>query len=108
MLVNEEKIEGILKYRAESDDDYGKLAARVKGLEKDEKIVMAKLMLEARRYEKTIADAENYVRRSKEYIEWREEYENAVADHETMRANRGTAQIIWETWRTEQANLRRA
>mgnify|MGYP005838544919 CR=1 FL=1 len=33
MLVSEEKVEGILNYLAESDDDYGKLSARVKGLE---------------------------------------------------------------------------
>jgi|TARA_Y100000310_G_C20489128_1_gene718295 hypothetical protein len=108
MLVSEEKVEGILNYLAESDDNYGKLSARVKGLEKDEKIVVATGMLEARRFQKTIADAENEVRRSKEYKQWRETYENAVADYETMRANRGTAQVIWETWRTEQANLRRA
>ncbi len=108
MLVSEEKVEGILNYLAESDDDYGKLSARVKGLEKDEKIVIATGMLEARRFQKTVADAENEVRRSKEYKQWRETYENAVADYETMRANRGTAQVIWETWRTEQANLRRA
>ena len=108
MLVSESKVEGILNYLAESDDDYGKLSARVKGLEKDEKIVVATGMLEARRFQKTIADAENEVRRSKEYKQWRETYENAVADYETMRGNRGTAQVIWETWRTEQANLRRA
>jgi hypothetical protein len=108
MLVSEEKVEEILNYFAESDDDYGKLSARVKGLEKDEKIVVATGMLEARRFQKTVADAENEVRRSKEYKQWRENYENAVADYETMRANRGTAQVIWETWRTEQANLRRA
>ena len=108
MLVSEEKVEEILNYFAESDDDYGKLSARVKGLEKDEKIVVATGMLEARRFQKTVADAESEVRRSKEYKQWRETYENAVADYETMRANRGTAQVIWETWRTEQANLRRA
>ena len=108
MLVSEEKVEEILNYFAESDDDYGKLSARVKGLEKDEKIVVATGMLEARRFQKTVADAENEVRRSKEYRQWRENYENAVADYETMRASRGTAQVIWETWRTEQANLRRA
>ena len=108
MLVSEAKVEVILNYFAESDDDYGKLSARVKGLEKDEKIVVATGMLEARRFQKTVADAENEVRRSKEYRQWRENYENAVADYETMRANRGTAQVIWETWRTEQANLRRA
>ena len=108
MLVSEAKVEEILNYFAESDDDYGKLSARVKGLEKDEKIVVATGMLEARRFQKTVADAENEVRRGKEYRQWRENYENAVADYETMRANRGTAQVIWETWRTEQANLRRA
>jgi len=108
MLVTEEKVEGIINYLAQSDDDFGKLSARVKGLEKDEKIVVATGMLEARRFQKTIADAENEVRRSKEYRKWREEYENAVADYEVMKANRGTAQVIWETWRTEQANLRRA
>ena len=108
MLVTEEKVEGIINYLAQSDDDFGKLSARVKGLEKDEKIVVATGMLEARRFQKTIADAENEVRRRKEYRKWREEYENAVADYEVMKANRGTAQVIWETWRTEQANLRRA
>ena len=108
MLVSEEKVESILNFLSESDDDCGKLSARVKGLEKDEKIVVATGMLEARRFQKTVADAENEVRRSKEYKQWRENYENAVADYETMRANRGTAQVIWETWRTEQANLRRA
>ena len=34
MLVTEEKVEGILEYLSQSDDDYGKLSARVKGLEK--------------------------------------------------------------------------
>jgi hypothetical protein len=108
MLVSKEKVENVLNYLAESDDNYGKLCAEVKGLEKSEKMVIAQGMLEARRFEKTVADAENYVRRSKEYKEWHEKYENSVADLEIMRAHRGTAQILWETWRTEQANLRRA
>ena len=108
MLVSEERIEGILKYLAESDDEYGKLMARVKGLEKDEKIILAKQTLEHRRYEKTMAESEARAKASKEYSEWREEYENAVADHEVMKAHRDTQKIIWETWRTEQANLRRS
>ena len=29
MLVTEEKVEGILEYLSQSDDDYGKLSARV-------------------------------------------------------------------------------
>jgi len=108
MLISEEKVESIINYLSSSDDDFGKLAARVKGLEKSEKIVIAKGMLDARRFQKTVADAENEVKRGKDYINWREEYENAVADCETMKAHRGTAQILWETWRTEQANLRRS
>jgi len=39
MLVSEEKVETIIHYLSASDDDFGKLAATVKGLEKDEKIV---------------------------------------------------------------------
>ena len=108
MLVSEAKVEEILNYFAESDDDYGKLSARVKGLEKDEKIVVATGMLEARRFQKTVADAENEVRRSEEHRHWRENYEKLVADYEAMSANRGTAQVIWDTCRTEHANLRRA
>ena len=108
MLISEEKIETIIHYLSASDDDFGKLAATVKGLEKDEKIVMAKGMLEARRFQKTLGDAENEVRRSKDYLEWRNKYENAVADYEVIKAHRSTAVVMWETWRTEQANLRRS
>ena len=108
MLVSEEKVETIIHYLSASDDDFGKLAATVKGLEKDEKIVMAKGMLEARRFQKTLGDAENEVRRSKDYLEWRNKYENAVADYEVIKAHRSTAVVMWETWRTEQANLRRS
>jgi|TARA_B110001454_G_scaffold200316_1_gene205817 hypothetical protein len=108
MLVSEEKIETIIHYLSASDDDFGKLAAAVKGLEKDEKIVMARGMLEARRFQKTLGDAENEVRRSKDYLEWRSKYENAVADYEVIKAHRSTAVVMWETWRTEQANLRRS
>lgn len=108
MLVTEEKVEGILEYLSQSDDDYGKLSARVKGLEKDEKIIIAQGLLEHRRYEKTMAESEAKARCSKEYKEWREQYEDAVADFEIMKSHRSTAQILWETWRTEQANLRRS
>jgi hypothetical protein len=108
MLISEEKVETIIHYLSASDDDFGKLAATVKGLEKDEKIVIAKGMLEARRFQKTLGDAENEVRRSKDYLEWREKYENAIADYEVIKAHRSTSVIMWETWRTEQANLRRS
>ena len=108
MLVSEEKVETIIHSLSASDDDFGKLAATVKGLEKDEKIVIAKGMLEARRFQKTLGDAENEVRRSKDYLEWRNKYENAVADYEVIKAHRSTAVVMWETWRTEQANLRRS
>ena len=121
MLVTEEKVEGILNYLSQSDDDYGKLSARVKGLEKDEKItledlevkkdekiIIAQGLLEHRRYEKTMAESEAKARCSKEYKDWREQYEDAVADFEIMKSHRGTAQVLWETWRTEQANLRRS
>jgi hypothetical protein len=55
-----------------------------------------------------LGDAENEVRRSKDYLEWRNKYENAVADYEVIKAHRSTAVVMWETWRTEQANLRRS
>jgi spore coat polysaccharide biosynthesis protein SpsF (cytidylyltransferase family) len=108
MLVTEEKVEEIINYLAESDDEYGRMAARVKGLEKDEKIITAQGLLEHRRYEKTMAESEAKARSSQQYREWREKYENAVADFEIMRSRRNTYQIIWETWRTEQANLRKS
>ena len=60
------------------------------------------------RYEKTMAESEAKARCSKEYKDWREQYEDAVADFEIMKSHRGTAQVLWETWRTEQANLRRS
>jgi len=107
-MISEERVEKSLIYIAESDEDAAKKFAIVKGLEKDEKIVKALCMVDARKMHNTIADADAAVYRSAQYLDWRNKYENAIADSKLVENKRDTERIIWETWRTEQANIRRS
>jgi|TARA_R100001244_G_scaffold124041_1_gene93832 ABC-type nitrate/sulfonate/bicarbonate transport system substrate-binding protein len=107
-MITEERVEKSLIFIAESDEEAAKAFAKVKGLEKDEKIVKALGMTDARRMHNTIADADAAVYRSASYVDWRERYENSIADSKLLENKRDTERIIWETWRTEQANIRRS
>ena len=107
-MISEERVEKSLIYIAESDEDAAKKFAIVKGLEKDEKIVKALCMVDARKMHNTIADADAAVYRSAQYLDWRNKYENAIADSKLVENKRDTERIIWETWRTELANIRRS
>ena len=107
-MISEESVEKSFIYIAESYEDAAKKFAIVKGLEKDEKIVKALCMVDARKMHNTIADADAAVYRSAQYLDWRNKYENAIADSKLAENQREFERIIWETWRTEQANIRRS
>ena len=53
-----------------------------------------------------MAEANAVAESSREYKDWKERWENALADVKLLENKRETEKVIWETWRTEQANLR--
>ena len=105
-MITEDRVEKSICYMAESDDGFAYAHAKAKAIEKEEKIVKAKAFIEARRLYDTIAEANAVAESSREYKDWKERWENALADVKLLENKRDTEKVIWETWRTEQANLR--
>ena len=105
-MISEERVEKSLVYLAESDEDYAYAHAKAKAIEKEEKIVKAQAFINAKRLYDTIAEANAVAETSQEYKDWKERWENSLAEVKLYENKRETEKVIWETWRTEQANLR--
>ena len=105
-MISEERVEKSLVYLAESDEPYAHAHATAKAIEKEEKIVKAQAFINAKRLYDTIAEANAVAESSQEYKDWKERLENALVDFKLLENKRETEKVIWETWRTEQANLR--
>ena len=105
-MISEERVEKSLVYLAESDEPYAHAHATAKAIEKEEKIVKAQAFINAKRLYDTIAEANAVAESSREYHAWKERLENALVDFKLLENKRETEKVIWETWRTEQANLR--
>lgn len=105
-MISEERVEKSLVYLAESDESYAHAHATAKAIEKEEKIVKAQAFINAKRLYDTIAEANAVAESSREYNAWKERWENALVDVKLLENKRETEKVIWETWRTEQANLR--
>ena len=105
-MISEERVEKSLLYLAESDEPYAHDQDKAKEREKEEKIVKAQAVINAERLYDTIAEANAVAESSQEYKDWKERWENSLADVKLLENKRETEKVIWETWRTEQANLR--
>ena len=105
-MITDERVEKSIIYMAESDEPFAYAHAKAKSIEKEEKIVKAVAFIHAKRLYDTIAEANAVAESSKEYKDWKEKWENALADVKLLENKRETEKVIWETWRTEQANLR--
>ena len=105
-MISEERVEKSLVYLAESDEHYAYAHAKAKAIEKEEKIVKAQAFINAKRLYDTVAEANAVADLSQEYKDWKERWENSLADVKLLENKRETEKVIWETWRTEQANLR--
>ena len=105
-MITEDRVEKSICYMAESDEGFAYAHAKDKAIEKEENNLKAKAFLEARRLFDTIAEANAVAESSREYKDWKERWENALADVKLLENKRDTEKVIWETWRTEQANLR--
>ena len=105
-MISEERVEKSLVYLAESDEPYAHAHATAKAIEKEEKIVKAQAFINAKRLYDTVAEANAVADSSQEYKDGKERWENSLADVKLLENKRETEKVIWETWRTEQANLR--
>ena len=94
-----------LQFLCDTDDDYGDLKGRVKGLEHRIKVAKAMAFLETEG-KGTIADREAMSLSSEDYRHKIEELENTVAELETIAAKRKTCELIIEVWRSKNANRR--
>lgn len=102
-MITEERRDKALDYLARTDEPCAKARALMKGLEKQEKTILAKVFLEV---EGTDGVRKEKAKASKEYIDWQEKYKAAVLDYETMYNYRNTAEMIIELWRSENSNRR--
>ena len=97
-------VEKALNYLADTDTKYGEAVGRVAGLE--HRIKAAKAMEFLAADVKTVAEKEAISVSSVAVQKLTNEYENAVAERETMRAKRKRAELVIEVYRTQQANQR--
>ena len=102
-LPGEQDISRALHYLAETDQNFARMTARVKALEYQVKTIKALEYLSATG---TVAEREATAESSKSYRAWIEDYENAVADRETMYAKRKRAELTIDVWRSLNANRR--
>ena len=105
-MITEDRVEKSIRYMAESDEGFAYAHAKAKAIEKEEKIVKAQAFINAKRLYDTVAEANAVAESSQEYKDWKERWENALADFSLYENKRETEKVVWETWRTEQANLR--
>jgi len=105
-MIDNERRDKALQYLVDTDVDYAKARAYMLGLEKAEKTIIGMEILAQKGHDGTVAEKDAKARNAQEYRAWREDYENAVADYETYRNRRHTADLIIECWRSENANRR--
>ena len=100
-MIDTDRRDKAMAYLAETDKPYAKARAYMLGLEKQEKTIIGLKILEQKGKDGTVGEKEALARTSHEYKCWREDYENAVADYETYRNRRHTADLVIEVWRSE-------
>lgn len=103
-MIDIDRRDKALQYLIDTDEPAAKARAYQLGVEKQEKTILGAEFLN----QKTgpVAEKDAIARNSNEYNCWREDFENAVLDHELYRNRRHTAELIIELWRSENANRR--
>lgn len=103
-MISEDRLQKSLTYLAETDRSAAAAKAEMLGYEHQEKTVLGVEFLSATG---TVAEREAKARTSAAYLEWRDKYEKAVLEYETLRTKRNTETLMVEVWRTLQANQRK-
>ncbi len=99
MLITEDRLQKSLTYIAETDEQHATAKALMKGLEKQEKTVKAKLFIEANG-KGGVAEREAIVYASPEYKEWIGKYEDSIVDYEILNNKRLREILIIDVWRS--------
>lgn len=102
-LPDENEVERALLYLAQTDEPYAQSVSRVKALEHRVKVIKSVEFISAKG---TMAEKDAKAISSPEYKGWIEDYENAIADMETMRAKRKRAELEIDLFRTLESSRR--
>lgn len=103
-MISAEMRDSALQYLASTDESCANARALQLYLEAKEKTILSMSMLDL---VGTVQEKDCKARTSSTYMEWLEQYKDAVADFELQRNKRKRAELTIECWRSENANLRR-
>ena len=103
--LTQAKTEEALGFLAKTDAEYGTARGRVKGLEYRLKVQNATAYLAQK--DGPVAEKEARSLIDPAYTHMVEEYENSVAQMETLAAQRKRAELTIECWRTVESSRRR-
>ena len=96
-LPDAERVGKAINHLANTDEEYGKLCAAVSAMEHKVKTLKA---MEYLKTSGTVGERQAIVDSSQAYKDWTEEMENTTADREILRAQRKTAELLIELWRS--------
>ena len=112
-IISDQDVEDALAYLASTDAQCARQKALMKRLDYQRNTIKSLAMLDAeddaiKSGERlSVARKESLAFTSKRYQEFLEEYQDAVAEYETLNNLRNTKIGLIEVWRSEQANRRR-
>ena len=97
-MIDYEKAEKALNYLKDTDKPYAQAKTRVEWLDHKRKLIINTAISESEQKTAAAKEAEAYA--SQDYIGWLEEYKDAVYECELLKAQRKSAELQWETWRS--------
>jgi hypothetical protein len=103
-IASNQECEKALRYLASTDESCANARALQLYLESKEKTILAMSMVNDTG---TVQEKDSRARTCAAYLEWLEQYREAVADYELQRNKRKRAELTVEVWRSQNANLRK-
>ena len=103
-MITEQKAEQMLIKIAETDDQLGELAYEVGKWEHMMKTTDAFGFIHA---DGTVAERKSLAITSEDYQNVLNKYLDAKREYETLKAKRKSWELVWETWRTQEASRRK-
>ncbi len=97
-MITQEKVEKVLTYMAETDEQYASAKARAESIKyrlKVQEAVAFQLSVGS------VAERGAAAKTSKEYLDLLHDLDGAVLDRETIGTKRETGKLIIEVWRSE-------
>jgi len=103
-MASNKECDKALKYLQSTDLSCAKARAYQLYLESKEKTILAMSMVNDKG---TVQEKDSRARTCPAYLEWLEQYREAVTDYEVQRNTRKRAELTVEVWRSTNANLRK-